>query len=63
MKHHVFHNFKACVRYFTENLRYIKLKNLDEIVITTNVYLYKHYQKTKTLRRHVSRFPTFTTWG
>ena len=45
---------------FSENLRYIKFKNLDEIAITTNVYLYKHYQKTKTLCRHVSRFPTFT---
>ena len=48
---------------FSENLRYIKFKNLDEIAITNNVYLYKHYQKTKTLCRHVSRFPTFTAWG
>ena len=36
-------------------LRYIKVKNLDEIEVT---YLYKHYQKTNTLCRHVSRFPT-----
>ena len=37
-------------------------KNLDEIAITTSVYLYKHCQKTETLCRHVLRFPTFTTW-
>ena len=34
---------------FSENLRYIKFKNLDEIAITTKVYLYKHYEKAKTL--------------
>ena len=45
---------------FSENLRYIKLKNLDEIAIVTNVYLYKLYQKTKILCCHVSCFPTFT---
>ena len=38
-------------------------KNLDGIAFTTSVYLYKHYQKSKTLCRHVSRFPTFTAWG
>ena len=41
----------------------IKFKNLDEIAIITNVYLHKHYQRTKTLCRHVSRFPKFTAWG
>ena len=45
---------------FSENLRYIKFKNLDEIAITTKVYLYKHYEKTKTLCCHVSCFPKFT---
>ena len=39
-----------------------KFKNLDEIAIRTNVYLYKHYKETKTLCRHVSRFPIFTAW-
>ena len=50
---------------FSEDLKYIKLKSLDETAITTNVYLYKHYEKTKTsrARRHVSRFPTITAWG
>ena len=43
-------------------LKIHKFKNLDEIAITTNVYLYKHCQKTKTLCRHLSRFPTFTAW-
>ena len=32
---------------FSENVRYIKFKNADEIAITTNVYLNKHYQYTK----------------
>ena len=50
---------KSLCPLFSENLRYIMFKNLDEIAITTNVYLYKHYQKTKTLCLHVSRFPTF----
>ena len=52
--------FEACVRYFLKILRYIKFKNLDQITIKNNVYLYQHYQKTKTLCRHVSRFPRFT---
>ena len=52
---------QACVHYFLK--RYIKFKNLDEIAITTNVYLYNHYQKTKTLCRHFSRLPTFADWG
>ena len=34
--------------------------NLDEIAVNTNFYLHKHYQKNKTLCRHISRFPTFT---
>ena len=55
--------FKSCVRYFLKKLRYIKFKNLDEIAIKTNIYLYQHHQKTKTLCRHVSRFPVFTAWG
>ena len=42
---------------FFENFRYIKFKKLDEITITTSVYQYKHCQKTKTLCRHVLRFP------
>ena len=45
---------------FSQKLRYIKFKNLDQITIKNNVYLYQHYQKTKTLCRHVSRFPRFT---
>ena len=43
-------------RPFSENLKYIKFKNLDEIAIKANVYLYKHYQKTKTLHHLVSCF-------
>ena len=56
--YHLLH--KACVCYFFENLREIKFKNLYQIAITASVYLYKHCQKTKTLCRHVSCFPTFT---
>ena len=44
---------------FSENLRYIKFKNLDEIAITTNVYLYKHYKKTKF---YVAMFHTSLNW-
>ena len=44
-------------------LKYIKFKNLDQIVITTNVYLYEHYQKTKTLCCHVSCFTPLTASG
>ena len=35
----------------------IYLKNVEEIAIITNVYLYEHYQKTKTLCPHVLHFP------
>ena len=38
---------------FLKLIRYIKFKNVDEIATMTNVYLYGHYQKTKTLCRHV----------
>ena len=34
----------------------MQFKNLDEIAIKTNIYLYQHFQKIKTLCRHVSRF-------
>ena len=56
---------KACVLYFLKIFfeRYITFKDLDEIAITTNVCLYKHNQKIKTIGRHVSRFPTFTASG
>ena len=57
---HTFLRYQSLCPLFSENLRYIKFKNLDKIAITTNVYLYKHCQKTKTLCRHFSRFPTFT---
>ena len=41
----------------------MKFKNVDEIAVITNVYLYEHYQKTKTLSCHVLRFPSFTASG
>ena len=41
----------------------LKIHHVDEIAIKTNVYLYEHYQKTKTLCRHVLRFPSFTASG